>query len=287
VPVTEFDSFRDELSALLGALDQLRLKTLRDETLRERFRTLFRSWTSNVQPTIRDHVSNKRELLKLNAELEKIAQLTSKNKRVAEYRTRLRKARELANLLVLSVPSPQSLAPPTQHQGLFLPEIPDLRIAMVPDQLIGCRSKMKDFLQQHPFDRSVFIMIRYRGNAKLISAVKTAVTSCEINHKPFFPVLARDHKLTNDLYNPIACLLCCSLGIAIFDKEKAGETYNPNVAYELGMMHLLNRTCLLLKHQSLKNLQTDILMKLYENYSGPQSAAKLVQAWEPLTPAAN
>jgi hypothetical protein len=283
VPVSEFDSFRAELLALLDALNQLRLKTLREEPLRERFRTLFRSWTSSVQPTIRDQVKNTRDLFKLSAEIEKIAQLTSKNKPVGEYRKRLRKAIELCGVLVLSLPTPPSPAPPTSRQGLFLPEIPDLPIAMIPDQLIGCQSKMKNFLQKHPFDRSVFIMIRYRHrNAQLISALKTAVAGCEIDGRPFFPVLARDHNLTGDLYNPIACLLCCSLGVAIFDREEAGEIYNPNVAYELGMMHLLNRTCLLLKHQSLKKLQTDILMKLYQNYAGPQSAAKLVQAWEAL-----
>jgi len=72
------------------------------------------------------------------------------------------------------------------------------------------------------------------------------------------------------------------LGIAVFDHEEAGEIYNPNVAYELGMMHLLGRRCLLLKHESLDSLQTDILMKLYKPFSGPANAAALVAAWEHL-----
>ncbi len=282
MPIPEFESFRTELAALARALDQAQGKTLRDQAFRERFRTLFRSWTYSVQPTLRGHVKNTRELFKLAAEIEKVAQLTSKNKPVAEYKKRLRRAVELSNALVLFLPAPP-LAPSTPRQELFLPEIPDLPMAMVPERFIGCRTKLKEFLRRHPFDRSVFIMARYRGrNKPLIAAIKRAVAGVAIEGRPFFPVLASDHNLTDDLYNPIACLICCFSGIAVFDQEEARETYNPNVAYELGMMHLLNRKCLILKHRTLASLQTDILMKLYKPYAGPVSAAKLVKEWEPL-----
>ncbi len=125
-------------------------------------------------------------------------------------------------------------------------------------------------------------MIRYRGNKQVIAAIKHAVAGVTVEGRPFFPVLASEHKLTDDLYNPIACLLCCSLGIAVFSREKPTEKHNPNVAYELGMMHLLNRRCLILKHQTLTYLQTDILMKLYEPYTGPASAANVITQWEDL-----
>lgn len=278
----EFDSFQAELSALRRAVEHVSGKTLREQSLRERFRLLFRSWTSNVQPLLRGHVRNTRELFKLSAELEKLAQLTAKYKAVAEYRRRLRTASALANALVLSLPIPGEAV--ARRQELFLPEIPDLPMALAPDRLIGRQAKMKEFLQKHPFDRSVFIMIRYRNrNRALIDGLKSAVAACEIDGRPFFPLVAAEHNLTDDLYNPIACLLCCSLGIAVFDREEPGEVYNPNVAYELGMMHLLNRTCLLLKHDSLKSLQTDVLMKLYEAYTGPVSAGKVVARWKPLS----
>jgi hypothetical protein len=85
--------------------------------------------------------------------------------------------------------------------------------------------------------------------------------------------------LTDDLYNPIACLLCCARGIAIFDQAEIDQQFNPNVAYELGMLHLLSRPCLILKHSSLKSLQTDILMKLYQPYGTLKEAAKFVSNW--------
>ncbi len=280
MPFPEFDSLRTELPALATALEQLQGKTLRDQALRERFRSLLRSWTYTVQPTLRGHVQNTREFFKLAAELEKVAQLTSKIKPVAEYKKRLRRAIQLSDALVLSLPA--TGPPPSPRHELFLPEIPDLPLSMVPERLIGCRSKMQQFLHMHPFDHSVFIMIRYARNKKVITAIKHAIADVTIEGRPFFPVLASEHKLTDDLYNPIACLLCCSLGIAVFSREKPNEKHNPNVAYELGMMHLLNRRSLILKHETLASLQTDILMKLYETYIGPASAANVVTQWDEL-----
>ncbi len=92
-------------------------------------------------------------------------------------------------------------------------------------------------------------------------------------------ILASEHNLTDDLYNPIACLLSCSKGIAVFDEVEIGQDFNPNVAYELGMLHLLGRGCLILKHQSLKTLHTDILMKLYHEYETPEAAGTEIRNW--------
>jgi hypothetical protein len=52
----------------------------------------------------------------------------------------------------------------------------------------------------------------------------------------------------------------------VFDKAEVAQTFNPNVAYELGMLHLLGRDCLILKHDTLDVLHSDILMKLYQEY---------------------
>jgi hypothetical protein len=96
-------------------------------------------------------------------------------------------------------------------------------------------------------------MIRYRErNKSLLKEIKNVLSEQGMNG-----ILASEHNLTDDLYNPIACLLSCSKGIAVFDKADVGQKFNPNVAYELGMLHLLGRGCLILKHRSLK-LHTDI-----------------------------
>jgi hypothetical protein len=134
---------------------------------------------------------------------------------------------------------------------------------------------MEAFVKDHPFDRSVFIMIRYRKHTKtLIEAAKQTLAD-----KNLVGIVAAEHQLTDDLYNPVACLLCCAQGIAIFDKAEATEVFNPNVAYELGMLHLLGRECLIFKHRSLKSLQTDILMKVYTPFTNAMDVTRSTAAW--------
>ncbi len=108
----------------------------------------------------------------------------------------------------------------------------------------------------------------------LISAVKKKLVQLNLN-----PVIAREHQLTNDLYNPIACLLCCSYGVAIFDRAETTRMHNPNVVYELSMMHFLKRPNVILKHAKLKKMPTDILSMLYEDYSSQKEAVRKLGEW--------
>ena len=164
---------------------------------------------------------------------------------------------------------------PGSRQELFVSGIPDLPFSLVPNSIVGWRSRFETFLTKYPFDKSVFIMIRYRKrNIRLIKSIKIA-----LSNEGLFGVLASEHNLTDDLYNPVACLLCCSRGIAVFDTPEAQEIFNPNVAYELGMLHLLSRRCLILKHESLKALQTDILMKLYTPYQKATQVPTIIKEW--------
>ena len=271
----EFDTFRSELGSLEDALTRIHAKTVRDDTLRERFRTLFRVWVSVVQPSLAEHLKNTRDFFKLSAEIERLARLTSKYKSVGEYRKRLRTAVHLANNLVLLLPTGAERSS-TLGKDLFISAIPDLPTALVPNAIVGWRSNIEAFLHQHPFDKSVFVMIRYRRRTeKIITAIREA-----LHAKGLFAVVASEHAITDDLYNPIACLLCCARGIAVFDTAERRETFNPNVAYELGMLHLLGRPCLILKHRQLKTLQTDILMKVYVPFKNAADVRGLVTDWE-------
>lgn len=277
MPTETFEAFKAELFALRDIVSAAHKKTIRDELLLDRFRTLFRSWASIVRPTIEPLLSSKRDFLKLGAELETLARLTSKYKPVADYRKRLNTAIKLANDLVLYLPPTGEHKPPSRSSkdDLFLLSIPDLPVKFVPNPLIGWKSKIEAFLNSYPFDKSVFIMIRYRDRNKgLIKTIKSILSDNGLNG-----ILASEHNLTDDLYNSIACLLSCSKGIAIFDEAEAGQEFNPNVAYELGMLHLLGRGCLILKHRSLTTLHTDILMKLYQEYETPEEARTKAQDW--------
>jgi len=239
--------------------------------LRERFRTLFRTWETSVRPLLAPLLKDKRDFLKLGAELENLAKLTSKIKPVADYRKRLNRSISLANSLVLYLPIKGFEKRLARKDELFVPSIPDLPIGMVPSPIIGWKSIINNF----PFDKSVFIMIKYRiKNDNLIKGIKKELSDNDLNG-----IVAADHKVTDDLYNPIACLLCCSRGIAVFDEPEESQTHNPNVAYELGMLHLLGRETLILKHNSLDALHTDILMKLYSSYGDINEALGKVRGW--------
>lgn len=274
---TSLKAFKAELAALKRITADYSKKTVRDIGLRERCRNLFRTWTSVVEPTINKLLGGKRDLYKLTSELERVAQLASKIHLVSEYRKRLNKAMILFDGLVIYLPATtaRGTAPAISKEGLFLDAIPDLPTSLVPNAIVGWRGQMQRFLSKHPFDGSVFIMIRYRTrNENLISDMKKV-----LKRNGLFGVLASDNDLTDDLYNPIACLLCCFAGIAVFDKPERKQEFNPNVAYELGMLHLLGRPCLILKNRVLETLQTDILMKLYTPYSNRGQVTKEIDTW--------
>jgi len=244
MPTTAFDAFRAELGTLKELLKRIDTRTLRDELLLERFRTLFRTWVATIQEELQSQIQDKKEFLRLSAELESIAKLTSKFKPVSEYRKRLTRALSLANSIVLHLPpsgTVQSPPPTTSRDKLFIPGIPDLPVRFVPNQLIGWKREIEAFTDEHPFDKSIFIMIRYRSkNAGLVETIKNILSKNGMEG-----ILASENQIMDDLYNPIACLLCCSRGIVVFDSPEARQTFNPNVAYELGMMHLLGRECLI------------------------------------------
>lgn len=274
MPTDTFEAFKAELAALRNAVSLYPKKTLRDDALRDRFQMLFRTWTSTVRPKVEPLLQGKRDFLKIEAELEKLSLLASKYKPIIEYQKRLNRAIQLTGTLVLYLPpTGQQKLLTSYSSDLFLPSIPDLPSKFVPNALFGWRRKIEDFTAKYPFDKSVFIMVRYRDkNSRLINKIKS-----KLSMNGYIGILASDHKLTDDLYNPIACLLCCARGIAVFDEAEVGQKFNPNVAYELGMMHLLNRECLILKHQSLKTLNTDILMKLYEEYQTVDEACTHIE----------
>jgi hypothetical protein len=156
-----------------------------------------------------------------------------------------------------------------------LPEIPGLTNDLIPNALYGWAKAIRTFLQQNSYDHNVFVMVAYKPSLrKLISDVKQALTEIGLN-----PVVARDHNLTDDLYNPLACLLCCRFGAAIFDKGESKQLHNANIVYELAMMQTLKRPCMILKHRNVKTMPSDFLHKLYEPYRTSNDAVNAVKGW--------
>jgi hypothetical protein len=265
-----------EVSAILAAL---RRNAAVSSTLIERIQELVLTWSVSVRPSLAA-IGVPNEVLNRADELtSRLAQMTSgpvNRGKVFAALGGVWKVLHAQILLEVAKIPPGVLAAstPTAPETLF-PEISDLPNQLVPFPLQGWSEQIKKFLRKNPFDKNVFIMVSYRAKLEpLIDSVKEELVRLSLN-----PVLAKDHRLTNDLYNPVACLLCCSYGVAIFDRAETTQMHNPNVVYELGMMQLLKRRCVILKHAKLKRMPTDLLSMLYEDYSSQKEAVRKLGEW--------
>jgi hypothetical protein len=272
-------AFRNEVSDVLNNLYKNDAKVLKDQPTKDRIRELVVTWNlsfSHLGTKVNSSLIDKTKTL-----LETAARLTSKSSKKNNYYKPLRLASESLEQIYIACSENKSLHYLDIPTGVqIIPEISDLPNSLVPKSLVGWIPKLQKFLGENPFDRNVFVMVRYRpGSENIIKSVVSAIKKIEQDGRYFNPVIARDISLTDDLDNTIACLLCCKFGVAIFDKVAKEPDINPNVAYEVGWMRLLQRDCLLLKDKKLKSLPTDILHKLYVPYSNPNSAAENVAIW--------
>jgi len=273
-----------EVNAVLVAVRQNAGNSSVTPTLIDRIQELVLTWSVNVRPglaavKVPEEVLNRAD--ELTSKLARLASGTVSNKRIAAALGAVRRVfHEQILLEIARIPPALQASFIAPAPAALFPEIPDLPNQLVPYAIQGWSTQIKQFLQNNPFGKNVFIMVSYRARLeRLINGVKNRLVSLHLN-----PVLAKDHSLTNDLYNPIACLLCCSYGVAIFDRAETTQTHNPNVVYELGMMQLLKRPCVILKHKNLKRMPTDLLSMLYEDYSSQREAVlKLSDWWRRIT----
>lgn len=269
-----------EANAILAALRKGRANSLVNSAITERIQELVLTWSVNVRPGL--------AAIKVPKEvLDKADQLTSRLARLASSGTEnnqtliaavaaVRKVwHEQVLLEVAIIPAGVQAAFPAPAPEPLFQEISDLPNQLVPFAVQGWSKQIKSFLKANPFGKNVFIMVSYRARLEpLIDGVKDKLEKLHLN-----PIVAKDHALTNDLYNPIACLLCCSYGVAIFDRAETTQMHNPNVVYELGMMQLLKRPCVILKHVKLKKMPTDLLSMLYEDYASQREAVRKLGEW--------
>lgn len=268
-----------EASAILAALRSVAGDTSINSVVIERIQELVLTWSVNVRPGLSAigvpiEVLNRADELALK--LARLASGTATNNAITNALSDVRSVFHEQVLVEVAAIRPGVLAAfGSQAPVALFSEIPDLPNQLVPYSVQGWSGEMKKFLQQNPFQKNVFIMVAYRAHLQpLIEAVKRKLVRLHLK-----PVLASEHALTNDLYNAIACLLCCSYGVAIFGRAEKAQSHNPNVLYELGMMHLLKRPCLLLKHKKAKKMPSDILSLLYEDYSSQKEAVRKLGGW--------
>lgn len=143
--------------------------------------------------------------------------------------------------------------------------------------LVGFKQDIKKRLDRFPYEKNIFLMMKFRkSNEDFSEFIKT-----EIANAGFNCVRADDDEwnITKNVYNPLAVLYCCKFGIALFDQPEEGQDYNPNVAYELGIMHYQGKNVLLLTHDDLPPMPFDLIKDLRKNYSKEIDFRRLFMKW--------
>jgi hypothetical protein len=128
---------------------------------------------------------------------------------------------------------------------------------------------LREFRLDHPDPKKVaFIMMRFgrtTAHNNIVQGIKDALTPHGIS-----AVRADDKDWHSDLYyNVLTCLYGCGFAIAVFERIES-EDFNPNVALEVGYVMALGKQVCLLKDQTLKHLNTDLIGKLYKTFD-PQN----------------
>ena len=141
--------------------------------------------------------------------------------------------------------------------------------------LTGHKDKILAMIDEYPFEKNVFLMMKFRDSNV---EIKEYITKYLGLHG-FHCVRADDWNLTDDVYNPIAVLYCCKYGIAVFDEPEDGNVFSPNVAYELGIMHYQKKECLILKHKSLPPMPFDLIKNMRTEYDTPKDTVRAVLTW--------
>ena len=140
------------------------------------------------------------------------------------------------------------------------------------------KKNMQKQIKTYPYEKNFFLMMKFRKeNEPFSDFIKNELVKYGYN---CVRADAPEWNITNDnVYNPIAVCYCCKFGIALFDEPEGGVNYNPNVTYELGVMHNQGKRCLILKHSSLKEMPFDLVKDLYKVYTKEIEFQTIFKDW--------
>lgn len=119
--------------------------------------------------------------------------------------------------------------------------------------------------------KTAFIIMQFSktiAHDKIVQTIKDTLKKHDI-----IGLRADDKEYADDLFANIKTYMhCCNFGIGVFERILE-DNFNPNVSIEVGYMMGLRKNVCLLKDQTLKNLPTDLMGKLYKQFD-PQDVEK-------------
>jgi hypothetical protein len=130
---------------------------------------------------------------------------------------------------------------------------------------VAIQESLEDFQKDYPLSEKVaFVMMQFGdtpAHTRIEETIKATLTKYG-----FAGVLARDKEYNEEMLANIQTYMHgCGFGIAVIERIQQ-ENFNPNVSLEVGYMMGLKRKVLLLKDQTLKALQTDLVGRLYRPF---------------------
>ena len=130
--------------------------------------------------------------------------------------------------------------------------------------------EIEAFNAEYKGKKTAFIIMQFSNTIahnNIVSAIKETLKTHNI-----IGLRADDKEYSDDLFANIKTYMhCCDFGIGIFERILE-DNFNPNVSIEVGYMMGLKKNVCLLKDQTLKNLPTDLMGKLYKSFD-PQAIA--------------
>jgi hypothetical protein len=124
---------------------------------------------------------------------------------------------------------------------------------------------LQKFREDHPVNqKSAFIIMQFSktiAHQNIVEAIK------KVSEKHGIVALRADDKEYHSslLGNVLTYIYGCDMSIAVFERIEA-DIFNPNVSFEVGYMRGLNKPICLLKDQTMRTLQTDLLGELYKSF---------------------
>jgi hypothetical protein len=131
--------------------------------------------------------------------------------------------------------------------------------------------EIEAFIADHKGKKTAFIIMQFSkttAHDKIVQTIKDT-----LNKHGIIGLRADDKEYADDLFaNMKTYMHCCDFGIGVFERILE-DNFNPNVSIEVGYMMGLRKNVCLLKDQTLKNLPTDLMGKLYKQFD-PQNVEK-------------
>lgn len=146
---------------------------------------------------------------------------------------------------------------------------------------VAVQDSLNAFKKDYPDPKNIaFIMMQF-ADTPAHNGIEEVIKATLEKHG-FIGLLARDKEYNEDIWANIQTYLHgCAFGIAVFERIQQ-ENFNPNVSLEVGYMMGQKKKVLLLKDQTLRLLQTDLVGRLYRSFDVqriPKTLPRQIEGW--------